>query len=222
MQKEIERLKKLRMDGIASSDDKFRLAWEEDRLKQTKEKAKRIREGSNLGARFARRTFETFDKSRDEQAYQKCLDYSEHYSEDERNGLLILGGYGSGKTHLAASIANRLMDNGVPVLFDTLTSHLEKLKAEFNTDGKRTYLEKMKTIDMLVLDDAGKEKVTEWTASVLFDVINYRYEHLLPVVITSNLDSKDLEHYLGSAVYSRLCEMCKGVRTQSGDYRKGH
>lgn len=169
--------------------------------------------------RFSRRTFETFDESADQDAYLKCLAYAEHYNDDERNCLLIVGNFGSGKTHLAASISNKLMDDGTPVLFDTFSGHLNKLKAEFN-GGKSVYLDKMKKVDMLVLDDVGKEKQSEWSKSIMFDVINHRYEHLLPMVITTNLRNKELEEYLGGAVWSRLCEMCMGVRTVGKDYRK--
>lgn len=206
-------------DGRKSSADKFYEAWKEDMDNLKAKKAEKLRKESNLGIRFKRRTFETFDKSRDERAYERCLEYSEHYKDTERNSLLIVGGYGSGKTHLAAAVSNRLLDSGVPVLFDTFSGHLNKLKLEFN-GGRSVYLEQMKTIDMLVLDDVGKEKQSEWSQSIMFDVINYRYEHLLPIIMTTNLTNKSLGEYLGGAVWSRVCEMCIGVRTTSDDYRR--
>lgn len=213
------------MDGTQSSEhrqkaeDKFYEAFREDAERLKADKAKRLREESNLGVRFTRRTFESFDRSRDENAYDKCLAYVEYNMETERNCLLLVGGYGTGKTHLAASIANRLMDNGIPVLFDTFSGHLNKLKAEFN-GGKSVYLEQMKSVDMLILDDIGKEKISEWSQSIMFDVINYRYEHLLPIVLTTNLRNDALKEYLGGAVWSRLCEMCSGVKTNGKDYRQ--
>lgn len=203
----------------SSAEDKFYQAWQEDADAIKAEKAEKLREESNLGIRFKRRTFGTFDKSADERAFDRCFEYSNTYNDSERNCLLIVGGYGSGKTHLAASIANRLMDDGVPVLFDTFGGHLNKLKLEFN-GGRSVYLEQMKTIDMLVLDDIGKEKQTEWSQSIMFDVINYRYEHLLPIIMTTNLTNEALSEYVGGAVWSRLCEMCIGVKTQGSDYRR--
>lgn len=202
-----------------SAEDKFYEAFREDAETIKAEKAKKLREESNLGERFARRTFGNFERGLDPDAYDKCLYYSEHYKDAERNCLLLVGGYGTGKTHLAASIANKLMDNGVPVLFDTFGRHLNKLRAEFN-GGRSVYLEQMETIDMLMLDDVGKEKVSEWSASILYDIINYRYEHLLPVVITTNLENSALKGYLGGAVWSRMVEMFQGVQTKGGDYRQ--
>lgn len=203
----------------SSAEEKFYEAWREDADHLKAKRAEKLREHSNLGIRFQRRTFETFDKSRDLDAYTKCLEYADHYADTERNSLLIVGGYGSGKTHLAASIANKLMDNGIPVLFDTFSGHLNKLKTEFN-GGKSIYLEQMQNVDMLILDDVGKEKHSEWSQSIMFDVINYRYEHLYPIVMTTNLSNTELSEHLGSAVWSRLCEICNGVRTVGSDYRK--
>ena len=201
-------------------EDKFRLAWLEDALDRQAQKAQRIKENSNLGKRFATRTFDSFKAERDPRAYEQCLAYAEQDGFDkERNSLMIIGEYGTGKTHLAAAISNYLIDKGIPVLFDTFSNHLNKLKAEFDTD-KRTYLQQMKQIPMLILDDVGKEKQTDWTRSVMFDVINYRYEHMTPIVITSNLGTKQLEEYLGGACYSRMCEMCRGVKTVGDDYRR--
>ena len=175
-------------DGTPSSaEDKFWLAWEEDRAIITAKKAERIREKSNLGERFKRRTFESFNPVFNQNAYDRCLYYSEHYKDSERNSLLLIGTVGTGKTHLAAAISNKLMDKGIPVLFDTYSGHLNKLKDEFDRKAKREHLKLMQDIDVLVIDDVGKEKQTEWSRSVMFDVINYRYEHILPVIITSNL-----------------------------------
>lgn len=198
---------------------KFYEAWDEDAEAIRAEKAERIRKQSNLGLRFQGRTFETFDSTRNPDAYATCLSYADSYTNSERNFLLLTGAYGTGKTHLAAAIANRLMDNGVPVLFNTFGGHLNKLKLEFG-NSKSNYLSMMQNIEMLMMDDIGKEQQTEWTRAITFEVINYRYEHKLPVVMTTNLQSRQLSEYLGGAVWSRLHEICQGVKTIGGDYRR--
>lgn len=207
------------LDHRKKAEEKFYEAFREDAAAQKEAKAEHLRKESNLGIRFTRRTFETFDSGRDDDAYQKCLNYVDHYKDTERNSLLLVGGYGTGKTHLAAAIANKLMDDGIPVLFDTFSGHLNKLKTEFN-GGRSVYLEQMKNVDMLILDDIGKEKISEWSQSIMFDVINFRYEHLLPIIMTTNLKNDALKSYLGGAVWSRLCEMCSGVMTKGKDYRQ--
>ena len=207
---------------IETKDCKAMIEWSQEAVRGMAEKAQRLKERSNLGARFMNRTFANFDKRRDPQAFSSCSAYAERDGlfHDRRNSLLIFGGYGSGKTHLAASIANNLVDKGIPCLFGTFSEHLEHIREEFDKDGHRQYLATMKSTAMLVLDDLGKEKKTEWTDQILFDVINYRYEHLLPFVITTNLDENELGNYVGGAIYSRMCEACTAVKTQGKDYRQ--
>ena len=191
------------------------------------EEAERLSEKANLGERFKGRTFASFDARRDKDAFDACSKYANdpHLMERKSNGLVLYGNYGSGKTHLAAAIANALIGKGKPVLFGTFITHLENIRQEFDNAGQRTYLSKMKVAPVLVIDDLGKEKKSEWTRQVLFDVINYRYEHLLPTIITTNLANEDsfddLANHVEGAVWSRLCEMCNFVETKGADYRQG-
>lgn len=209
--------RKHQLDGKLSSENRFRLAWLEETISNCNQFADYMRQ--HLGARFQSRTFDSFKEEENQEAKQKCLDYLRTYEGSERNSLLIVGNYGTGKTHLACAIANKLIDEGIPILFDTFSGYLEKLKAEFDTT-KRCCLENMKSVSVLFIDDIGKEKQTEWTRSIMFDIINTRYEDLLPTIITSNISGKELEEYLGGATYSRLCEMCKGVMVKGVDQRK--
>lgn len=210
-------------------DDKIALEWYQGN-KQTGDvgmigklvgEAKQLRDASNLGERFKGRIFGNFDKSRDLRAFNQCSQYASwDLFHIDRNSLLILGSVGSGKTHLAGAISNVLIDRGIPVLFGTFSEHLTQIRNEFNSNGERTYLAKMKTIPVLVLDDLGREKQTEWTRQILFDVVNYRYEHMTPIIITANMSIDALGNYLGGDVFSRLYEMSIMVETTGSDYRR--
>jgi len=184
--------------------------------------AQRVKEDSNLGERFSNRTFGNFEANRDPNAFNLCRDYAnnDNLFRMKKSSIVLVGGVGSGKTHLAAAIANNLIDRGIPVLFSTFSDHLEHIREEYDHTGKKEYLAKMKTVPMLVLDDVGKERKTEWTQNILFDVINYRYEHLLPVIITTNFSYDDLANYIGDAVFSRLYEMGSAIATRGKDYRR--
>ena len=196
--------------------------------KRLEEPQKRLEE-SNLGERFKGRTFASFDAKRDMDAFKACSRYAndEKLMERRLNSLLIAGGYGSGKTHLAAAVTQALVDRGMSVLFGTFISHLDEIKKDFDNTGINRYVAKMKAANVLVIDDLGKEKKSDWTKQILFDVVNYRYEHKLPIIITTNLVSEDgedfsaLANHVEGAVYSRICEMCNIVVTKSGDYRQG-
>lgn len=181
------------------------------------ERAERMRE--KLGKRFSLRTFDTYDATKDQEAYDKCFAYASGGYKDQRNGLLIVGSYGTGKTHLAAAIANKLIDDGVEVKFGTYQGLLEGVKNKFG-ERNNDALTELRTVELLIMDDIGKERVTEWTRSIMFDVVNARYEAMLPTVFTTNLNTQELEEYLGGAVYSRICETCVGVKTKSTDMRR--
>lgn len=201
---------------------KLRLAMAEDSLKLHAQRVEQLKKQSNMNSRFSSRTFDSFDPEGNKKAYEICRRYVEQeiYNE-EKNSLLICGTCGTGKTHLAAAIANRLLDSEVEVLFDTYSGHLNKLKAEFENESRqKNYLNQLQNVEMLILDDVGKEKQTEWAQSVMFDIINTRYEGMRPMIITSNYGSKDLRQYFGDACYSRLVEMCNVAVTSGPDKRK--
>lgn len=222
------------------------IEWYEDVLKGLALKAQRLKERSDLGERFLDRMFSNFVEERDKKAYEECFKYAEREdlfrpatrknekveSKDAvdlmqvnnalppyKNGLILTGGYGTGKTHLAAAIANNLIEKGVMVLFDTYIGHLDRLKKEMDSDEPKGYLDKMKSMPMLIIDDLGKEKKSEWSQQILFDVLNYRYEHYLPTVITTNMTPKEIPKYVEGAVASRLMETYKAVQMRSSDYR---
>lgn len=184
--------------------------------------AQRLKESSNLGARFSNRTFDNFDPRKDQNAFNVCRNYAndEDIFSRKRNSLMLMGGVGSGKTHLAAAIANTLIDRGIPVLFGTYSEQLEKIREEYDQTGQKKHLSMMKNTPMLVLDDIGKERKTAWTQQILFDVVNYRYEHLLPIIITTNFDADGLANHCEEAVWSRLYEMSSAVTTSGKDYRQ--
>ena len=208
--------------GDISRDSQGNITYQDSGvIKKLAGEAQRLKESSNLGERFLNRTFGNFEVKKDPNAYQQCRAYSEREMlfSDKRNGLLIFGGIGSGKTHLAAAIANAFISRGIPVLFGTYSEHLEKLREEFDSK-KREYLSMMKNTPVLVLDDIGKERKSEWTQQIIFDVVNYRYEHLLPTIITTNFDADGLANHVGGAVWSRLYEMCSAVATSGKDYRQ--
>ncbi len=198
-------------------------------------RVERMVKESKLGKRFRTRTFETFqvnDKNRE--AYQTAKQYTEKFKEylEDGTGLLLTGTYGTGKTHLAAAICHELIKQGYQPIFGTMITLLGKIKATYSDDESaeteeriiNTYL----NCDLLIIDDLGKEKVSEWTLEKLYYVINSRYEDCLPIVITTNYDPEKLVRRLtvkdnfetAEAIVSRICETCIGVAMSWADQRK--
>lgn len=217
------RLQKSCQAGIPMQINEIKadIEWLEGAIRKEKQKATDLKESVNLGERFNVRTFENFNAEAQPKAYGICKRYADRFfdiKDGEKNSLVLIGNCGTGKTHLVASITNQLVDNGIPVLFGTFAEHLDRIKAEFGSNG--TYLEKMKSATLLVVDDYGKERNGEWNKEVWYTVLNARYERKLPTIITTNLSALEFAEYNGNAVQSRLAEMSVIVKVEGKDWRK--
>lgn len=180
-----------------------------------------------LSPHFRNRTFDNFNPSAQSQRiYTYAKNWATHYPEQER-GLLFFGSYGCGKTHLAvASLLEVRKHYEKDALFLVVPTFLQELKSLFQ-DGRKfqEHLTRYQRAALLVIDDLGEgQKVngslTGWVKETLFSLINYRYEHDLKTILTSRYTPPDLEHVLGMATVSRLCEMCDFLEIDDPDYRK--
>ena len=133
--------------------------------------------------------------------FREALDVARTYAEEPSGWLALLGGSGTGKTHLAAAIANRCMERGEPVFFAFVPDLLDHLRASFNPEHELSYdefFEQVKSIPILVLDDLGMQSSTPWAQEKLFQVLNHRYVTGLPTVITTNVPADQHEARLQS------------------------
>jgi DNA replication protein DnaC len=151
---------------------------------------------------------------------EMAYNQANHYAKNLNGWLLLRGGYGCGKTHLAASIANYAVGMGVPTLFLTVPDLLDMLR--FSYDSEDTTFEsrfnEIRNASLLVLDDFGTQNATGWAQEKLFQIINYRYVNKLPLVITTNLNLDDIEARFRSRLADR--ELVTDVRINASDYRR--
>jgi len=151
-----------------------------------------------------------------ERAFQACR----HFAHTLDGWLLLRGGYGCGKTHLAAAIANECVSLGVPTLFLTAPDLLDSLRAAFDSEDTNfeDRFEQIRGAGLLVLDDLGTQHATEWAREKLFQLLNYRYINHLPVVLTTNLPLDELDGRLRSRLSDP--ELVTHVWIQAPDFRR--
>ncbi len=183
----------------------------------------KLMNASGLGDRFKQRRFETFqtDKNTAEAKLAAERFCNELQSNQRATGLMLVGPYGCGKTHLAASIVHRCAEFGITGVFVVVPELLARIRTSYRTgDGKaEAVIDMAKRAKLLILDDLGAEKASEWVKEQLYMLVNYRYEHMLPTVVTTNCNGAELEQELGRRTLSRLVEMTKPVNIHAGDYR---
>jgi DNA replication protein DnaC len=134
--------------------------------------------------------------------------------------LLLIGSTGSGKTHQAYGAIRALAESGVacPWLAITAADLYARLRPRHGVDSEAEF-ERVAQVGLLVLDDLGAAKGTEWNEEVNYRLINYRYEHEKPTLITSNVPANTLRTALGERVASRLVEMADRVILKGADRR---
>ncbi|MFF4799916.1 ATP-binding protein [Streptomyces sp. NPDC001351] len=139
----------------------------------------------------------------------------------EGPSLLIAGPTGTGKTYQAYGAVRTLLSRGVRLRWEATTSadlHA-RLRPRAGHDGERE-LQTLVRCPLLLLDDLGAAKTSEWTEELTYRLINHRYEHMLPTLITTNLPTAELRTALGDRVASRLAEMTERVILTGPDRRR--
>ena len=137
--------------------------------------------------RFQSATFESYDISCKGvlQAYRAALTFAAKPT----GWLLLTGPHGCGKTHLAVAVARERLSQGEHVVFQTTPDLLDQIRATFASDTPNAYeqvVAHLRAVDLLILDDLGVEQGTPWAKEKLFQLLNYRYNAMRPVMITSN------------------------------------
>ncbi|MBT2675985.1 ATP-binding protein [Streptomyces sp. ISL-14] len=139
----------------------------------------------------------------------------------EGPSLLIAGPTGTGKTHQAYGAIRTLLGRGVRLRWEATTSadlHA-RLRPRAGHDAERD-LQTLVRCPLLLVDDLGAAKTSEWTEELTYRLINHRYEHMLPTLITTNLPTAELRTALGDRVASRLAEMTERVILTGPDRRR--
>ena len=150
--------------------------------------------------------------------------YVQHWEEMQKNstGLLLWGDVGTGKSFIAGCIANALLDKGVPVIMTNFARLLNKLTDMYAGD-RNAYIDSFKRYPLMIIDDLGVERNSEFAREQVFSVIDSRYRSELPMIVTTNLTLEELQHpedLSRSRIYDRILERCLPIRVNDQNIRE--
>jgi DNA replication protein DnaC len=148
---------------------------------------------------------------------------------NDNKGVYLYGNCGTGKTHILYAVAKLLWVNGFIVVGEYKTSReikvtnitdlFSKARNTFDNDSQGNLEDIIYTKNILLLDDIGVEKVSEWTLEVAYRLINHRYEEMKPTFFASNYSIKEISEKLDDRIASRIVGMCNIVKLEGSDKR---
>lgn len=171
----------------------------------------------------ARRYIQGFKIGRDGEHPETELTREIGRDHESAKGLRLTGPVGCGKSHLAAGILREVVLKGYSGLFHNSPDLLSEIRATFRDNAgpsEDDLIEEISAVDLLVLDDLGAEKISDFVLDRFYLIVNKRYEACLPLIVTTNCDMETLTGRLSKRVVSRLMEMCLSMgRFPEEDYR---
>ena len=190
-----------------------------------RERMERIKRRRAYGLRDKSLYAYTFDHDNGSNpVMEKARAYVRNWKEVLRNntGLLLFGDVGTGKSFFAGCIANALLDQDVPVLMTSFPTILNQLTGVY-PEERVEFINSLNDYDLLIIDDLGVERSTEFAMEQVFEVIDRRYRCGKPMIITTNLtleqlrNPPDLAH---ARIYERILERCAPILFSGENFRK--
>ena len=165
----------------------------------------------------------TFAKAEDTPVIRMAQNYVKNWKrvKAENLGLLFWGDVGTGKSYAAACIANALLEMRIPVLMTNFSKMLNQMGGLYSEE-RFSYISSLSGFSLLIIDDLGIERSTDYAKEQVYSIIDERYKSGLPVIVTTNLTIEDLRcpiQLADARIYSRILEMCTPVHVAGSDRR---
>ncbi len=190
--------------------------------------SQRLLDSAAIPARYRDCDFDNFcaETSDQQAALRTCREYAENFQRiaAEGRGLILQGNPGTGKNHLAAAIARTVLSMGRTVLQATAWEMISRIRETWRENAgpsEREIVRRFSEVDLLILDEVGKQMGTDSERIHLFEIIDHRYREMRPTIILSNETPVGIEACLGRAAYDRLCHYGTLVQFTWPSYRRG-
>lgn len=195
-----------------------------DCIKERKTK-KRLGGRDGVAKRFQRCSFENYKVSNPNQKEVKEVmqEFAENFHQhlDAGTPVLLLGGVGTGKTHLASAIANHIAIDGYDTIFRSVSGIIRSIRDSWGKSGEESKLiEIYKTVDLLIIDEVGVQNGTPNERNILFDIINARYEDVMPTIMITNCKFDKFTEQVGLRIASRIQHNGTYIPFDWEDYRQ--
>ena len=185
-------------------------------VKMRQERIERFTRASRFPPDLSAYTFANFQISpKQARAFRVAADYE---LDSTGKGIIFCGPCGVGKTHLALAIANKFFGSRT-VMFISCPEFLVTMRDFSNSRQVPDLLPIAKSAELLILDDIGAEKPSEWVREVLFVLIDHRQVYKLPTIFTTNCSMSEISQRLGDRIASRIAGMCLCVAVEGDDWR---
>lgn len=202
---------------------------ERERIQKQKEyeeemrRIEKLRVASLMDAKLESATLKTFTRKEDNQKlYTIVKNYVENFDTfyKSNRGLLFWGTVGTGKSYAAACIANELLNRRIPVVMTSFVKVLQVIQD--NTENETEFVNRLCAARLLIIDDLGTERNTDYALEKVYNVIDSRYRTGKPLILTTNLNLQDMQMTQDiryQRIYDRIFEMCHPVMVNGTSWR---